>query len=299
MRKALVLSGLPLLPDDPAVLDNLFDWMADFLPGVDGISLSGVEVGSSLWQYLHSSRVLRERYLLHVVEGVRPNHVLPLPRTFDEYLAHYNAKKRHNLRRQIRMLRERGAGRLELRRVDSPDGVQFLLDAEAQMVPNPQRFSGLGGKQADHLWSLHSVVDIAERGFLRSYVLTCGDVPISLIKGLQYGGTYSVLQTLYRKDYAAVSPGAAILYLVVEDLLKHRSAQIIDFGFGEPNGKHHISNAKLEMACVLLMRKTLANRLRRGAHATFFSVVRFAKQIRDRIESRKNPGTRKVCSVTP
>jgi len=118
-------------------------------------------------------------------------------------------------------------------------------------------------------------------------VLTCGDDPISLIKGLQYGRTYSALQTLYRKDYAPLSPGAAALYLVVEDLLKHRPAQLI--GSGEPNQKHHTSNVTLEMICLLPLKKALGNRLRRGVHAAFFSAVRFAKRIRDRIEFPKDP----------
>jgi len=286
LRKALILGGLPLFPDNPVVLDKLFAWMWSFLPKVDGISLSGVEVGSFLWQYLHSSEVLREQYLLHIVEGVRPYHILRLPPTFEGYLAQYNAKKRYNLKRQLKILRERGAGRLELHRIDSPDDAQCLLDAEAQMVPDPQRFSGLGGKQSDSFWTRHKIVDMAERGFLRSYVLTCGNDPISLIKGLQYGQTYSALQTLYRKDYASLSPGAAILYLVVEDLLKHRPAQLIEFGFGEPSEKHHTANTTLEMACVLLLRKTLGNRIRRGVHTAFFSAVRAAKIILGRIKSR-------------
>ena len=286
VRKALMLGGLPLFPENGLVLDKLFAWMWSFLPAVDGISLSGIEVGSFLWRYLHSSTVLRDRYLLHVVEGVRPYHILSLPPTFEEYLARYNSKKRYNLKRQIKILRERCPGRLELRRIDSSDDVQCLLDAEAQMLPDPRRFSGLGGKQSDSFWTRRKTVDMAERGFLRSYVLTCGDEPISLIKGLQYGKTYSALQTLYRKDYAHLSPGAAALYLVVEDLLKHRPAQLIDFGFGEPNEKHHTSNATLEMACVLLLRKSLLNRIRSEAHAAFFSAVRAAKIIRGRIKSR-------------
>ena len=288
VRKALMLGGLPLLPENEAVVDRLFDWMWSFLPKVGGISLSGVEVGSFLWRYLHSSKALCKRYFVHVVEGIRPYYVLPLPKTFEEYLAHYNAKKRYNLKRQIKILRELGGGRLELRRIDSPDDAQRLLDAEALMAPNPRRFSGLGGKQADSFWTRRKIVDMAERGFLRSYVLTCGDEPISLIKGLQYGTTYSALQTLYRKDYASLSPGAACQHLVVEDLLKYRPAQLIDFGFGEPNERHHTSNVTLQMACVLLLRKTLGNRIRAGAHAAFFSAVRAAKLIRGRIKSRNS-----------
>ena len=294
MRKAHFLGGLPLVPEDRPTLDNLFASMSTSLPGVDAIGLSGVEVGSFLWQYLHSSKALQDRYLLHVVEGVRPCHILPLPPTFDQYLAQFNAKKRYNLKTQIRILRERGAGRLELRRIDSPDDVQCLLDAETQMVPDPRRFSGLGGNPADSFWSRRKTVDLAERGFLRSYVLTCGDVPISLIKGVQYETTYLALQTLYRRDYAPFSPGAAMQYLAIEDLLRHRPARIIDFGCGEPQQKHYASNVTLHLACILLMKKTIANRLRRGLHAAFFSAVRLTKRIRGRIEPGKGP---KACTA--
>ena len=78
-------------------------------------------------------------------------------------------------------------------------------------------------------------------------------------------------------------------YMAVEDLLKYRPAQRIDFGTGDPNPKHHTSNIALEMAWVLLLRKTFGNRLRRGVHTAFFSAVRHAKRIRDRIESRISP----------
>jgi CelD/BcsL family acetyltransferase involved in cellulose biosynthesis len=284
MCQAHFVGGLPLLPHGRLALENLVAAIFSKHPQVDGIGLSCSEVGSSLWHHLHSSKALRDSYLLLVVEGIHPYHLLPLPRTFDEYLNQYSAKKRYNLKRQIRILREHGGGRLELLRIDSPARAQDLVDAKAQMTPSPGRFLGLVASQPVETWSHHKVADLAERGFLRSYVLFCGEEPVSLIEGVQHEKTYFARQTLYRPDYAPFSPGACLLYLLVEDLLTHRPVEVIEFGFGEPSPRHHVSNLSLEVGTVLLLRKTLANRIRGGAHAAFFAAVKLGKRIRYQIQ---------------
>jgi len=102
-----------------------------------------------------------------------------------------------------------------------------------------------------------------------------------MIKGLQHQTTYFALQTLCGRKYAAFSPGASILHMAIEDLLTENLVRRIEFGFGAPKQRHHAGSAALEVATVLLMRKTIANRIRAGIHTTFFSAVRLAKMIRD------------------
>ena len=283
MCKAHFVGGLPLLPNGRSAFENLAVAISTNHPEVDGIGLSCVEVGSSLWHHLHFSKALRERYLLLVVEGIRPYHILPLPRTFDEYLDQHSAKKRYNLKRQVRILREHGGGRIELRRIDSPERAQDLVDIKAQMTSSPRSLLGIVPRQPVDTWSRHKVVDLAVRGFLRSYVLFCGEEPVSLIEGVQHEKTYFALHTLYRPDYAPFSPGACLLYLLVEDLLTHRPAEVIEFGFGEPSQRHHVSNLTLDVGTVLLLHRTLANRIRGGAHAAFFAAVSLGKEFRHRI----------------
>jgi hypothetical protein len=283
-RNALIMGGLAGVPDDRSILDSLFASFSGALPECDAIRLSCVAMESYLWSYLSTSSFIREHFLLHVVQAVGPAyHILRLPATFDDYLAHYTAKKRYNLKRQLRLLREHGKGRLELRRVEEPEGVQYLLDAEAWVLARPARAPGLFTGRAHRTWRPEEVRDLAERGFLRCYVLECGDDPVGIIKGLQYGRTYTVMNTVYRDDHASFSPGTTTLYLTIDDLMKHRPVETIDFGFGEPRQSIHPSGVMLDMVSVLLLRKSLTNRVRRSCHAAFWSAMRLGRGIRDRI----------------
>jgi CelD/BcsL family acetyltransferase involved in cellulose biosynthesis len=304
MRKAVLVGGRPVAPESTGVLDRLFESISAAIPDVDAIAMSGIETDSFLWHYLHSSDFIHNRFLVFVPEGVRPYHILKLPHTFSEYLARFNAKKRYNLKRQLRILRERGGGRLDLRRIDSPEGAACFLDAQSRMEIEGAGTAGIAARRDDvSHWSRYQVVDLGRRGFLRSYVLTCGDDPVSMIKGVQHRSTYFALQTLFRTEYASLSPGATMFPLVVEDLLSERPATSIEFGFGEPNQKHHAANTTVSVARVLLMRKTIANRILCGTHAAFFSGIRAAKRIRDRclgtIPSRAAMALWLLVNLTP
>ena len=283
-RNALIMGGLAGVPEDQAILDSLFTSLSRALSDCDAIRLSCVAVESRLWRYLSTASLIRENFLLHVVQAVGPSYsVLRLPATFDEYLAHYSAKKRYNLKRQLRLLRDHGKGRLELRRIETPEGVPQLLDAEAWVLATPARSATLIAGRAYRTWRPDEVLDLAERGFLRSYILECGTGPIGIVKGVQYAKTYSVMDTVYRDDHASFSPGTTTLYLTIEDLLKHRSVETVDFGFGMPRQSFHPSAVTLDMVSVLLMRKSLTNRIRRSCHAAFWSAMRLGRGIRDRI----------------
>jgi hypothetical protein len=56
--------------------------------------------------------------------------------------------------------------------------------------------------------------------------------------------------------------------------------EFIDFGFGSPR-RSQASTHTLDMASVLLLKKSIGNRLRRTSHAVFYSSVMLAKRIRD------------------
>jgi len=111
--------------------------------------------------------------------------------------------------------------------------------------------------------------------------MTWGTDPISMIKGIQHRSTFFALQTLYCKEYSGFSPGSSILHLAIKDLLLEQPVRRIEFGFGEPNQKHHAANGTIDAASVLLMRKTFANRVRAATHESFHAGVRLAKRIRD------------------
>ena len=110
-----LLGSLPLLPTDVVLYDGLFDTISRRFSGCGIIRVDSVPTDSPFWRYLQHSQYLRKSFFVHVPDGIRQCHMIPLPATFEDYLGQLKSKKRYNIKRQIRLLRTHGEGRLELR----------------------------------------------------------------------------------------------------------------------------------------------------------------------------------------
>jgi hypothetical protein len=291
------LGGGPLGPHDPPSLDGLIQAALVAFPQADVLGFPAIQAESPLWRCLFNSPVIGERLFPYVIDGTQEYHVLLLPPTFAEYLARYDAKKRYNLKRQVRILREHG-GDLELRRIENSEDLPSYLDALAVLgLISPPLGSSIeaSSRCARRYRVLRSV---AERGLLRSYVLSCGREIVGCIQGSQYREKYLVDAIRYRADYARFSPGVVMLHLAIEDLLAHRPARLINFAFGEPNRRHHQFNLILDYGSVLLFRRTLANRIRWAIHGSFRSSIRWVKKCTRRPDAG-NHHARLVPSAWP
>ena len=273
-----LLGGQPLLPPVPALYDSLLVALHGAFPGCGALGLGRVPRGGFLWCCLRQSPVVLELFLAHRPDGPGLYHTLPLGPTLDDYLARFNAKKRYNLNRQVRVLREHARGRLELVRVDSRAQVGALLDACVRLARHAGGARGYHGRDLASPGGEHPFADLAGRGLLRCYLLLCDATPVAAMLGYQYRDVYSVCCTPYHRDFARFSPGAVLLHLAVADLLGHRPVGLIDFGFGEPHYNYSSTHASWEGASVLLFRRGLANRARVAAHGGFQWVVRSLKR---------------------
>jgi CelD/BcsL family acetyltransferase involved in cellulose biosynthesis len=301
LRKVYFLGGRPMTSGDPAVLDRLLEVAVQAFPTSHGLGFAAVRAGDAFWRYLFESRFVNENFFTYIVDGLREYHLLPLPPAFDQYLARYDAKKRYNLRRQLRLFQEHGGGRLELRRIDRPDQIAEYLEAQAALSRRTHGLPDSGSGYDPESFQARNVRSVAERGLLRSYVLYCGDEVAGFIRGDHYLGNYMVSNVEYRPDLAAFSPGVMMLHLAIEDLINHGPTKLVTLGFGEPDRKHHPFNVVQEYGTVLLLRRTLANRLRWLSHRAFRTSVMAAKRwsIRDR-RSRSLPSRpRRIDPAAP
>jgi len=290
LTRLSVLGGQCLMPECDALYQGLFAKLHSDLPECAVIGLDAVAEGSFLWRYLHESKHLRQLYVPYALEGLRRYHTIPLPPTFEEYLARFNAKKRYNLKRQVRILQERVQGSLRLQCVDSPDQVDSLLDVASTLWPKhvPQWFSPVANRPDAH----RRFTSLAARGLLRSYHLHSGSDPVACILGFQHRGVYVVDATMYNKALAHFSPGAVMQFLVLQDLISRRPVHLINFGFGDPESGYESTNVYFKAAPFLLFRNTLANRVRRATHAAFQSSLATAKKIARRLRHKRNGAER-------
>jgi CelD/BcsL family acetyltransferase involved in cellulose biosynthesis len=275
-RELRILGSIPLLPADPVVHDALFTALDRGFEDCQAIAMHGVPTASFLWHHVHASRYLRERFLTYAMYGVRDCHVIPLPEAIDDYWTKFSAKRRYNLRRQARMLREHFGGRLALRRFDSPQQVGDLID----VIGRTAECHGLSqwNTQSFRL-DRREVESLADRGLLLIYVLMGAGRPCAALVGRKYQGVYYLEQIPRDRGLDRFSPGATAVQLAIEDLIRHTPIRKIDMGFGTPAYRHCSTNATELRASLFLLRRTLANRLLRRSHVTFNFLVDRSKEL--------------------
>jgi hypothetical protein len=279
LTQLTLLGSEPILPPSPALHDSLFASLHNIFSDCTCIVLSCVFTSSFLWTYLLQSDILRRNYLPYFIHGVQDIHTIPLPASFDQYLARFGRKKRYNLRRQLRILEAQCQSKLQLQRIDCREGIPSLLKACNQLVRQRWCITGFSNGLCADAEGYRGLADLADRGLLRSYVLKYEDQYLACVLGSQYHGVYFESDTHYRKDLAKFSPGTSLMYLAVEDLINHRPATMINMGFGGPA---YTSSATViqKAASVILFRKNLVNRIYRASHANWRSAISFLKRLR-------------------
>lgn len=94
--------------------------------------------------------------------------------------------------------------------------------------------------------------EIAERGWLRSYLLVAPKRPVAFFIGYQYAGLYEHSDPGYVPDLARLGPGSVLNYLAIEDVFEHDPPKVLDFGFGENKYKRLLGDAEHEACSVHL-----------------------------------------------
>jgi Acetyltransferase (GNAT) domain len=247
-----IAGGQPTVALEGISYSGLVSRLIEANPSLEGISLHGVPVGSDFHAYVTRSIEITKRFFVCQRAGLEQIQTIPLPETYQAFLDRYDSKRRYNIRRQIRTLREFTEGRLEFRRITAPEDVQFFLEARSTMgrvrASVPQ-----GEPNRIEPTELARLQDQAVRGLLRCYLLLDGDRPLASILGCQYGGVYMLGETRYNPAYEKHSPGTSLFHLAIEDLLSNNDMKpkLVSLGYGGPHASYETMNRKLRRLKIL------------------------------------------------
>jgi CelD/BcsL family acetyltransferase involved in cellulose biosynthesis len=269
--------GAPPLPEDAIVYDRLFEMLRQAARGYDGLYLRMMPTSSFCWRYLNESPLVRSSFTLCLPEGLGRNHAIELPPTFEGYLAQFKSRTRYNLRQRVRRLRERGGGDMRLRRFETPGEVQAFLESAGPVARSSWQARYSDDRVHNTPFWRRKLTDLAERGLLRSYVLTAGSQHCAFGLGYQGRGTFHHIQTGYDPSFSDCSPGAVLHYLLYEDLIFHRPPRWVSFGYGDSEYKRTFGNVQFDEAAVLLVNHRWTSRLKVGSYTAFRSMLRIAK----------------------
>jgi len=251
-----ILGSIPFLPVGDELLAAVFSKIFALFPEIDGISMAALPKGSK-FDATVSNFATENGFILHVLNGWRDSHLIPLPESFETYLSRYNAKKRFNLKRQVRLLREHSDNTLQLHYISKPDQLELYTETWKQLAPP---------ELTHQMLSMNTLQMLAAKGLLHGCVLTSKGTPCGGIYATQAAGTLHIHNIIYSKELARFSVGACILYLAIEDLIQQRHFKAIDLGYSNPVHSEQASNVVEVRGNRLVLRDTWRNRILCHAH---------------------------------
>jgi len=264
----VLLGSAPLMSARPGLLDLLFEFLLGQFPKCHAISLTSLPSDSKLWRSINDDIGDARGYRKHLLNNWRDCHQIPLPPSFEAFMAQFGSKRRYNLKRQQRQLRDHGGGQLELHRIERPEQLASMLEALARLITPEHRAQ---------LWTAEEMQGLAQHGMLLCYQIDCGGQPCALILGLRSSDTLHLFNIFHDNALDHLSVGTTILHMAIEDLCNHRFT-CIDLGYGTPGHSYQSSNVTVQRAHVLLMRPSIRNRAACWLHFHFSSAVAWARR---------------------
>lgn len=244
-RVVRLLGSVPLMPADPALLQQLCAHLLHTFPECAAVSMQAFP--QELQALLHGSRGQQQPHPRHrplVLHDWRACHTIPLPEAWPAYLAKFSAKKRYNLSRQYRLL-EQAVGALTLERVDRAQAVPALIDGLRALAP--------GAAHAAIAARDYRV--LAANRLLLSYVLRSAGTVVAVVLGSRYGDTWHVHRIVYAPALRHLSAGSVALHAALQDVVTQFAFTSADLGYGNPR-ERFASTHVLKMRGHVLMARS-------------------------------------------
>jgi CelD/BcsL family acetyltransferase involved in cellulose biosynthesis len=261
----VLLGSAPLMPAEPALLDLLLEFLLTHFAQCQAISLTSLPSDSGLWRCI--ARGQRD-YRTHVLNDWRDCHQIPLPASFEAFMAQFGSKRRYNLKRQQRQLSEHGGGQLTLHRIEHP-GQLAAMGAALSRLSTPEH--------REQLWTPLEMQELARHGMLLCYQIDSGGLPCALMLGLRSSDTLHLFNLFHDSALDHFSVGTTMLHMAIEDMCDRLHFKKIDLGYGTPGHAYPSTNVTVRRAHVLLMRANMRNRLACWLHRRFSAMVAWAR----------------------
>jgi CelD/BcsL family acetyltransferase involved in cellulose biosynthesis len=269
--RRLTLFGEPLIASTDetsrtAALVALLTELRSRLAPREALFFEGIATDGLAWRVLTGRPEVARQF---VALSTCPNYehqFIEMPDSYDAYLGQLGSRSRGSLRNSERKLEREMDGRVRVTCFEAPDSVAtFLGDGESISRKTYQwKLLGLGLRSSEALRK--RLQYSASRGWLRSYILYCKDLPVAFIYGYQYAGCYYIIDGGYDPEYANLSVGSVLQMKIFQDLYERGPHPILfDFATGFGTHKARYGNLGRMEGELLLLPNTLANRCLAGA----------------------------------
>jgi hypothetical protein len=244
--------GGDLLEDDVSTTDLAALWTAVMGrdPQIQGLWFDHIG-GRARSDKIRKSCFRYTGFFVHGVVSGLPHYRLVMPPTWEECRALRSAKSLRRLREKERALcrlLHRDMTLVEMRQVSDLDPHRHTIESLMNATWQAQELG--------HHLRVSDLEDVARKGWLRSFLLLAGNQGLAFVCGYQGMGVFVYEQVGYDQKFAKFSPGAILLYRLLERLYEHDTPQCVDFGEGEAEYKSLLANQTTCMDGMLVLKQT-------------------------------------------
>ncbi len=185
---------------------------------------------------------------------------------FEDYLATFSKTSRKGLRRRIKQLKSISGDDLDIRHFAEADVMDsFHTDARAISAKTFQEKLMNDGLPADDAFR-EDVSRKAQRGDCYGSILYLENEPISYLYCERQGAGWLAVYGGFDPAHAKLSPGTVHLVSILHQAFDDSDCKSFDFGPGRSDYKQFFATDTVPSADVLILRKTVKNRLIVNTH---------------------------------
>jgi hypothetical protein len=200
----------------------------------------------------------KTKFIRYVPEKYE-HHGIEIKGTFEQYLAALSKKAKHELLRKLKKFDSHFKTNNKFREFRLPEEVNeyYSLALEVSKKTYQHRLLHAGLPEEDN--HKRDSIELAKLDQFRGYLLFDGARPIAYGYCLAQGSSLFYIHTGYDPQYDRWSPGAVLLYHIIEMFYAESRYRVLDFGSGNAAWKKDYGNFSVRCARAYYFRKTLRN----------------------------------------
>ena len=233
--------------------------LLDACRSVDAVRFESLPTDSAVYQLVRARDPLFRGWWPCFLTTPEPRRLVRIQGGFKVYLEKFNGRRRQKLHHEIRKLEQQCAGDLRLSVITTVAELDAFVKAARLVSSASWQGTILGQLIQPESMQRNLLLRLAERGWLRCYLLQSGDQPIAFVIGRQAQGVFYYDQVAHDAAWNAWSPGKVLLLKILDDLHEAGHFEWLDFRHGDAEYKKHFSTHSYDEAGLLLVRATLRN----------------------------------------
>jgi len=177
------------------------------------------------------------------------NWVIDLPSSTEAFFMRQSRTQRHKLKRKIRNLEK--SYKIQVIKYSDEKNLSKAITDSALVSSRTYKDALEIGFHNDQKTREYLKV-IAQKGWLRFYVLYIDTEPVAYEYGLIYGDVLFLKSRGFDYKWRNVSPGTVLFLKILQDLIEKEGIKKIDFGFGDAEHKRQFGTQCFQTRSILI-----------------------------------------------